>query len=115
LGRSIHHRRNRNVFRVNYFSFGLKHVKKASEMKPAEKGDTKISDVLVKVFLPAIIAGAIGWVVPTLILGKTIFGSTNTDAFIFACVPVIYFYASLYFKANSEEKDQLERCFLSFW
>ena len=86
------------------FSFGLKHVKKASEMKPAEKGDTKISDVLVKVFLPAIIAGAIGWVVPTLILGKTIFGSTNTDAFIFACIPVIYFYASLYFKANSDEK-----------
>lgn len=86
------------------FSFGLKHVKKASEMKPAEKGDTKISDVLAKVFLPAIIAGAIGWVVPTLVLGKTIFGSTNTDAFIFACIPVIYFYASLYFKANSEEK-----------
>jgi POT family proton-dependent oligopeptide transporter len=86
------------------FSFGLKHVKKASEMKPAEKGDTKISDVLVKVFLPAIIAGAIGWVVPTLVLGKTIFGSTNTDAFIFACIPVIYFYASLYFKANSDEK-----------
>ena len=32
-------------------------------MKPAEKGDTKISDVLIKVFVPAIVAGVIGWVI----------------------------------------------------
>ena len=39
----------------------------------------------------------------------------NTDAFIFACVPVIYFYASLYFKANSEEKTNWSVAFYLFW
>jgi len=57
---------------------------------------------LVKVFLPAIIAGVIGWVIP-----GNIFGSDSTDAFIFACVPVIYFYASLYFKAKPDEKSSI--------
>lgn len=84
------------------FSFGRKHLVKASEMKPAEEGDSKISDVLLKVFLPAIVAAIIGYFIP-----KDIFGSDITDAFIFACVPVIYFYASLYFKAKEDEKKPI--------
>lgn len=97
------------------FTFGLKHVSAATVMKPAEKGDTKISDVLIKVFLPAIIAGAIGWFVPSMISGGTFFGSTNTDAFIFACIPVIYFYVSLYFKSRPEEKRQIGALLLTFF
>jgi hypothetical protein len=31
----------------------------------------------------------------------------STDAFIFACIPVIYFYVSLYFKANQKEKPAI--------
>jgi POT family proton-dependent oligopeptide transporter len=31
-------------------------------------------------------------------------GSESTDAFIFACIPVIYFFASLYLRADREEK-----------
>lgn len=31
-------------------------------------------------------------------------GTDSTDAFIFACIPVLYFYASLYFKAAPDEK-----------
>ncbi|HTM90855.1 MAG TPA: hypothetical protein VL095_00445, partial [Flavisolibacter sp.] len=31
-------------------------------------------------------------------------GSDSTDAFIFACLPVLYFYSSLYFKAKPDEK-----------
>lgn len=89
------------------FSFGRKHLVKAAEMKPAEAGDSKISDVLLKVFVPAIVAAVIGWFLPTQIFGKDIFGSTNTDAFIFACIPVIYFYASLYFKAKEDEKKPI--------
>jgi POT family proton-dependent oligopeptide transporter len=34
----------------------------------------------------------------------SIVGSDSTDAFIFACVPVLYFYSSLYFNAAKEEK-----------
>ncbi|MGZ5210671.1 MAG: peptide MFS transporter [Kaistella sp.] len=81
------------------FSLGRKHILKANIMKPVQEGDTKISDVLVKVFLPAIVAGIIGWIIP-----GNVFGSDSTDAFIFACLPVVYFYVMLYVKANSEDK-----------
>ena len=81
------------------FTMGRKHILQANILKPSQEGDTKISDVLLKVFLPAIIAGFIGWMIP-----NNIFGSDSTDAFIFACIPVIYFYVMLYVKANSEDK-----------
>lgn len=84
------------------FSLGRKHIIKANVMKPVQEGDTKISDVLVKVFLPAIIAGVIGWIIP-----GNIFGSDSTDAFIFACLPVIYFYVMLWVKANAEDKKPI--------
>lgn len=91
------------------FSFGLKHIRHACEMKAAKEGDSKISDVLLKVFLPALIVGAIGWIVP-----GNIFGSDSTDAFIFACVPVIYFYVSLYFKAHQDEKRSIGALLMIF-
>jgi len=84
------------------FTIGRKHYIHAAQMKPVQEGDTKLSEILIKVFLPAIIAGAIGWIIP-----GNIFGSDSTDAFIFACIPVIYFYASLYFKAKPEEKSSI--------
>lgn len=84
------------------FSLGRKHIMKANVRKPVQEGDTKISDVLVKVFLPAIIAGIIGWIIP-----GNIFGSDSTDAFIFACLPVVYFYVMLWVKANAEDKKPI--------
>lgn len=84
------------------FTIGRKHYIHAAQMKPVQEGDTKLSEILLKVFVPAIIAGVIGWIIP-----GNIFGSDSTDAFIFACVPVIYFYGSLYFKAKPEEKSSI--------
>lgn len=84
------------------FTVGRQHILKANILKPVQEGDTKISDILVKVFLPAIIFGLIGWFIP-----ENIFGSDSTDAFIFACVPVIYFYVMLYVKANAEDKKPI--------
>jgi POT family proton-dependent oligopeptide transporter len=102
------------------FTIGRKHYIHAAQMKPVQEGDTKLSEILMKVFVPAIIAGIIGWCyVPYEQLVNisnyleiftspaNIFGSNNTDAFIFACIPVIYFYASLYFKAKPEEKSSI--------
>lgn len=86
------------------FTIGMKHLRAANVMKPVQEGDTKLSTVLLQVFLPAIIAGLIGWFLPGMILGDTIFGKQTDDAFLFACIPVVYFYVSLYFKANSEDK-----------
>ena len=84
------------------FSIGLKHYRHAAIMKPSEEGDTKLSQILLKVFVPAIIAGVIGWFIP-----GNLIGSDSTDAFIFATIPVIYFYVSLYFKAKPEEKPSI--------
>lgn len=81
------------------FSFGLKHFKNANVIKPKQEGDIGIDKVLLYVFVPAIIAGALGWMIPGNVLG-----SDSTDAFIFACIPVILFYVSLYFKASPLEK-----------
>ena len=81
------------------FTLGRRHILQANILKPSQEGDTKISDILLKVFLPAIIAGVIGWMIP-----GNVFGSDSTDAFIFACIPVIYFYIMLYVKANAEDK-----------
>ena len=81
------------------FTIGRKHILEANILKPSQEGDTKISDVLLKVFLPAIVAGLIGWMIP-----NNIFGSDSTDAFIFACIPIIYFYVMLYVKANADDK-----------
>ncbi|RST27486.1 peptide MFS transporter [Chryseobacterium lacus] len=86
------------------FSIGMKHLREANVMKPVQDGDTKLSTVLLQVFLPAIIAGLIGWFLPGMLLGDTIFGKQTDDAFLFACIPVVYFYVSLYFKANKEDK-----------
>ena len=84
------------------FSLGRKHVVHANVMKPVQKGDATIGSILVKVFLPAVIAGVIGWVIP-----GNIFGSDSTDAFIFACIPVVIFYISIYVSANAEDKKPI--------
>lgn len=84
------------------FSLGMKHYRHAAIMKPSEEGDTKLSEILLKVFIPAIIAGIMGWFIP-----GNLIGSDSTDAFIFATIPVIFFYLSLYFKAKPEEKPSI--------
>lgn len=81
------------------FTTGMKYIREANVMKPVQEGDTKLSTILLKVFVPAIVAGLIGWIIP-----GNIFGSDSTDAFIFACLPVVFFYVNLYLRANSEDK-----------
>ncbi|MBN8834090.1 MAG: amino acid transporter [Niastella sp. SCN 39-18] len=82
----------------------LKHVKEGDIKKEAQPGDMPISKIFSYVFLPAIIAAVIGWIVPKLILGTTIMGSQANDAFIFACLPIIAFYISLWVKAEGQDK-----------
>jgi POT family proton-dependent oligopeptide transporter len=84
------------------FFLGKKHLSDANVMKPVQEGDISLSKILGVVFLPAIICGAIGWMIP-----GNIFKSDSTDAFIFACIPVIIFYIRLYLKANNEDKRPL--------
>lgn len=92
-----------------WFAFGLKHVRKADVIKPVEKGDMPISKIGLYVFLPAIIAGAIGWFIPGNILG-----SDSNDAFIFACIPIIIFYLSLWYNATGFDKKRISTLLILF-
>jgi POT family proton-dependent oligopeptide transporter len=84
---------------VIIFMLGTKHYASGDIRKPMNKEDMPFSRIVITIFVPCIIAGVLGWIIP-----KNIFGSDSTDAFIFACLPVIYFYASLYFRAEASEK-----------
>lgn len=82
-----------------WLAFNLKAVKHADVKKPMQPGDMPISKIFGSVFLPMIIFGLIGWIIP-----GNIMGSDSNDAFVFACLPVIYFYVNLWRKGNAEDK-----------
>lgn len=82
-----------------WLAFRLKHVKHADVIKPMQAGDLPLSRILGVVFLPMVVFGIIGWLIP-----GNIFNSDSNDAFILACLPVIYFYVNLWRKGNAEDK-----------
>lgn len=87
-----------------WFWAGQKHVKEADVIKPQKPGDTPLPKLISIIFVPAAVAGIIGWFVPTLLFGQPMLGSNSTDAFLFAVIPVVIYFASLYFKADPDEK-----------
>ena len=82
-----------------WLAFNLKHVKHYDVKKPMQAGDMPISKIFGSVFLPMIIFGIIGWVIP-----GNLMGSDSNDAFVLACIPVIYFYTNLWRKGSVEDK-----------
>jgi len=84
---------------VIVFLIGTKHYKAFDIKKGVGPNDMPMSKIVGLILVPSIIAGVIGWIIP-----GSLFGSDSTDAFIFACVPVLFFYGSLYFKASPEDK-----------
>jgi POT family proton-dependent oligopeptide transporter len=97
------------VLGLIWLAVGLKHVKYADVMKPVQKEDMPISKIGLYVFLPALIAGAIGWFIP-----GDIMGSDSNDAFIFACVPIIIFYFSLWYRAKGFDKKRISTLLILF-
>lgn len=96
---------------VVVFILGTKHYGNKTEKKGVQAGDMPFWKIVMFILVPSAVFGIIGW----LIKGVTteanpngyIFGSDSTDAFIFACIPVIFFYGSLYFKAKTEDKKPI--------
>ncbi len=80
-----------------------KEIKEADIKKPAQAEDMPLSKIFSYVFLPAIIAAFIGWNVKTW-FGTAVMGTQANDAFIFACLPIIAFYISLWVKAKGQDK-----------
>jgi len=90
-----------------WLSANLKHVKMGDVKKPVAKEDMSMKQIFGYVFLPAIIAAIIGWFVPVKLFGSTIMGSQANDAFIFACLPIIAFYISLWVRASGTDKKAI--------
>ena len=96
---------------VIVFLIGTKHYGDKTEKKGIQEGDMPFSKIVLYILVPSVVFGVIGWLIKgvqsDINLDIAIFGSDSTDAFIFACLPVIYFYGSLYFKAKVEDKRQI--------
>jgi len=111
------------VLGLIWFATGLKHIRHADVIKPAHEGDMPIGKIVSSVFLPALIAGVIGWFLPGQIYKYTgwwfkqsidFLGSNSNDAFIFACIPIIIFYFSLWYRAKGFERKRISTLLILF-
>lgn len=85
------------------FLSGTRHIKEGDIIKKTTESNSDIRKVLLYVFAPAIACGVGGWLIP-----GNIFGSDSNDAFLFGCLPVIVFYASLILRSPKEERSQVK-------
>ncbi len=81
------------------FWAGTKHFKHVDVIKPATGKDMPLLQIFGVILLPAIGFGLIGYFLP-----EPIVGSRSTDAFLFGCIPVVFFYGRLLYKSPPEEK-----------
>jgi POT family proton-dependent oligopeptide transporter len=87
------------------FIAGTRHYKEFDTRKPLQPGDMPLWQIIALVILPSIIFGAIGWFIKG--TEGYIFDSNSTDAFIFACVPVLVFYTTLLLRSSKEERPAM--------
>jgi proton-dependent oligopeptide transporter, POT family len=87
------------------FIVGTKHYAAYDVRKPSQPGDMSLGKIMLLVIVPSILFGILGW----FIKGKDgfIFDSNSTDAFIFACIPVLIFYTALLIKSNKDERPAM--------
>lgn len=89
---------------VFVFLAGTKHYAAYDVKKGVKEGDMSFARIALLILVPSVVAGILGWILPVQLLGHPLIGSPSTDAFIFACIPVIYFFTSIYLRADKEEK-----------
>jgi POT family proton-dependent oligopeptide transporter len=91
---------------IGLINLGLnvRHVKVGDVRKEPQKEDMSLSQILLYVFVPGLIAAVIGYTLPGKIFHTTIMGSAASDAFIFACVPVVAFFISLWVRAKGPDR-----------
>lgn len=86
------------------FVAGTKHYAAYDVRKPLQPGDMPLWKILALVVLPSLIFGVIGWFIKG---NGYIFDSNSTDAFIFACIPVMIFYTALVLRSNKQERPAM--------
>jgi len=96
---------------VIVFLLGTKHYAGYDQKKGVQEGDMPFYKIVLFILLPSVVFGVIGWLLKGVTSvanpDSSIFGSDSTDAFVFACIPIIFFYGSLYVKAKVEDKRSI--------
>ncbi len=87
---------------VVIFLIGTKNYKHADVIKPVNSNDMSLIRILSIILLPSVVFGLIGFNLP-----EPFIGSHTTDAFLFGCIPVVFFYINLYIRSPKEEKSQI--------
>lgn len=84
------------------FWAGTKHFKHADVIKEKSDKDMPLLQIFGVILLPAIGFGLIGYFLPTPLVG-----SRSTDAFLFGCIPVVFFYGRLLVKSPENERKPI--------
>ena len=82
----------------------VKHVKVGDVRKAPQKEDMTLGEICLYVFVPAIVAALLGYFVPASVFHTTVMGSQASDAFVFACIPILGFFVSIWVRAKVEDK-----------
>jgi proton-dependent oligopeptide transporter, POT family len=91
------------------FWMGMKHYAHVDVRKEPTPEDKPLLMQFVKVLITGVAFAVVGWMIP-----DTIMGSDSTDAFFMFCIPIIYFYSTIYKKANTQERKPLGTMFTIF-
>lgn len=90
------------------FISGTRHYKDYDVRKPLQPGDLPLWKIIALVIVPSLIFGAIGFYLKGVGTPNSfIFDSDSTDAFIFACIPVLAFYTILLIRSNKDERPAM--------
>ncbi len=92
------------IIGIIWFLIGLKRVpeiKEVDKISPARPSDISMGKIFSVLFLPALAAAFIGWIIPGNLLG-----SDSTDAFAFFCIPVLLFYFTTWKTADKKTERE---------
>jgi POT family proton-dependent oligopeptide transporter len=99
---------------VAWFIAGQKHTVHADVLKPTQPATSRSARSSPQVFVPAFAFAAIGWFVPNLLFGDARAATSSArranDAFLFACIPVVWFYSSLWRRPRARTRSASARC-----
>ncbi len=101
---------------ITIFWVGTKHYAHADVIKGTAKNDMPLINIFGVILLPAV-----GFGLLALLLPEPLFGSKTTDAFLFGCIPVLFFYGRLWYKSPEHEKRPIGAMLaifvvaISFW
>ncbi len=94
------------------FCLGIKYYKHVDVRREPKPEDKPFIMHFLKMMGIGVIFAVVGWFFNG--TEGSILSSNSADAFFMFCIPVIYFFATIYFKSTTEEKKPLKTMFIIF-